>query len=380
MRHIALVGPAHPYRGGIAHFTDNLASALRKRGHDVDIHTFSRQYPEFLFPGTSQMETSLDKVPGGTTARIDSVNPLTWIQEAQRIAHSGARLAVFAYWLPFFAPAYAVMAWLLRRRGIAVFAIVHNALPHKRHPADAALSRLLFRLCDRLIVLSSSVAEAVRTLDVSTPVTLAHHPVYEQFGERVNRQDARKRLDVDSDAPLILFFGFVRRYKGLHVLIEALPEVVRSIPDVQLIVAGEFYEDEDELRRRVKELSLEEHVRFDAEYIPEENVGSYFSAADVVVQPYVSATQSGVAHIAFHFGIPLIVTDVGALAEVVPDREAGLVVPPNDPAELATAIITYFNDKSLRAQLAEGVQARRRQYSWDGLCEIIEGHQQDIEA
>lgn len=371
-RKIALIGPAHPYRGGIAHFTDSLADALRKRGHDISIHTFSRQYPAMLFPGRSQLEASRHETRMMADARIDSINPSTWTREARRIADMGVETVIFAYWLPFFAPAYMVMARSLRRRGIQVYAIVHNALPHKRHAGDVTLSRRFFSLCDRLIVLSSSVARDLRFLGVTTPVTQAHHPVYEHFGERLDRSDARGRLGIDNTAPTLLFFGFIRRYKGLHVLIEALPAVVRDLPSIRAIVAGEFYEHKDELFSRATALGLDNHIRFDDEYIPEEEVKTYFSAADVVVQPYTTATQSGVAQIAFHFGIPLVVTSVGALPEVVPHGEAGLIVPPENPEELAKAILTFFDDEVLRTRLADGAKSQARRYSWEGFSDIIE--------
>ncbi len=305
-------------------------------------------------------------------ARIDSINPLTWAREARRIADMGVETAIFSYWLPFFAPAYMTMANSLRKKGIKVYAIVHNALPHKRHPGDAQLSQRFLDLCDHLVVLSSSVARDLRYLGVRTPVTQAHHPVYEHFGEREDRTEARRKLGLELEAPTILFFGFVRRYKGLHVLIEALPAVLKELPSARLIVAGEFYEDKEELLDRIQTLDLSRQVRIDDQYIPAEKVKTYFSAADVVVQPYVSATQSGVAPVAFHFGDSLIVTDVGALAEVVPHESAGLVVPPQNPFALAQAIVKYFQDENLQLRLAEGAKAQARKFTWAGFSDIIE--------
>jgi D-inositol-3-phosphate glycosyltransferase len=369
---IVIVGPAKPYRGGIAHFSDELARSLRLRGHEVSLETFSRQYPSFLFPGTTQLEGRLDQLPPHTTARIDSLNPFSWWSAARRIRRQGTDLVVFAYWLSYFAPAYRAIASRLSRAGIPVLGLVHNAIPHEKRIGDRTLGRTFLTRCDRLITLSHAVSEDVRSLNVTTPIVEAGHPVYSHFGRGIDRADAREKLGFPPDCPLVLFFGFIRRYKGLDVLIEAMPRLLKTHPGAVLLVAGEFYEDEQKIRNRTMELGISAAVRFDTRYVPDDRVPVYFSAADLVAQPYRSATQSGVAHIAFHFGRPVVVTDVGGLAETVPHDEAGFVVPPEDPAALADTMSRFFSDAELRERVENGASRQHGVFSWHALAEAVE--------
>ena len=368
-RPTVLVGPAYPYRGGIAHFTHALARALQRRNEDVEVITFARQYPEVLFPGRTQFE---DGPPPALQPRrlLDSIDPRSWWRTAQAIASMRPRAVVLQHWMPFFAPAYGVVTWLLRRRGVPVYAVVHNALPHERRPGDRLLSRLLFRQLDGALALSDAVAADLRVLAPSLEVARAEHPVYDHFGASLPQRAARRALALSPDAPVLLFFGFVRRYKGLHVLLDALPSIVQALPEVQLVIAGEFYDDPAPYHAHVARHSLGGHVRFASAYIAEAEVATYFSAADVVVQPYVSATQSGVAKIAFHFGRPVITTDVGGLAEAVPHERAGFVVPPEDPQALAAAVIRFFQE-GWAGRLETGAQAEAARAGWDPLAKVL---------
>ncbi|WP_420455848.1 glycosyltransferase [Rubrivirga sp.] len=364
---ITLLGPAWPYRGGIAHFQAALARALAVRGHDVSAVTFRRQYPERLFPGTTQLDDGPPPPDLAPAAQlIDSLDPRSWVQTARYLADRGTEVAVFMHWMPFFGPAFGVIARRLRKRGVTVLAVVHNAIPHERRPGDLVLSRFALGACDGLIAMSDQVRDDLGRLGVTAPVRQVAHPAYDVFGEPVPRPHARATLGLPDGVPVFLFFGFIRRYKGLHVLLDAWADVRRRLPDALLVVAGEFYADEDALRAQAAGL---DGVRLDADYIPDDRVGLYFGAADVVVQPYVTATQSGVAQIAFHFGRPVITTDVGGLAEGVPDGVAGLVVPPEDPGALADAL-GRFVDEDLGPTLEAG--ALRQRTSWAGLAEAVE--------
>ena len=367
---ITLVGPVWPYRGGIAHFVAAMARGLSARGHAVETVTFRRQYPEALFPGATQYDDG--PAPAGVprAARlVDTLDPRSWLRAARAVAATGPDVVVFRHWMPFFAPAFGTMARWLKRRGILVLCVVDNAIPHERRPGDLALSRYALRTYDGLVVMSREVEADVARLDVTAPVRYVPHPVYDGFGDAVDRAEARARLGLDAKAPVFLFFGFVRRYKGLHVLLDAMPSVTERVPEARLVVAGEFYADEAALRAQAAPLG--DAVRFDAGYIPDEQIALYFSAADAVVQPYVSATQSGVAQIAFHFGRPVVTTDVGGLAEVVPDGEAGLVVPPEDPGALADALVRFVEGR-MGERLEAGVRREREAYSWDRLFEALE--------
>jgi len=366
--HFALVGPFPPYRGGIAHFHASTRRILEARGHRVSAWSFSRQYPGLLFPGKSQFEPGED----GSAAALrvlDTVNPWTWFSASRRIAAGAPDAVVFAYWMPFFAPALGTVARRLAPRS-RILALVHNALPHERRPGDRALGRWFLSRCHGLVCFSDAVGKDLRGLGLDAPLRRLHHPVYDVFGAPVERVAARRRLGLSPDGPVALFFGYVRRYKGLDVLIEALPRILCAHPELTLVVAGEFYEDEAATRARIAELGLGERVHLHADYIPQEEVTTFFSAADVVVQPYVSGTQSGVAQVAFHFERPMILTEVGGLAEVVGD-DAGLVVPPSDPEALAAAVVRFFRE-GLAASLAEGVRRRKREYSWDRVAEALE--------
>ena len=372
-RRIAVVGPAHPYRGGIAHFNEMTMRGLAGRGHDVRAITFTRQYPEALFPGRTQFaEGSPPEGVPRAERIIDTLNPLTWWRTARRIEQVAPDAVLFQFWMPFFAPAYGVIARWLRRKGARILSIVHNALPHERHLGDKTFGRFFLRACDGFVVMSDAVASDLHPLrrDASA-VRRIEHPLYTRFGEAVPRDEARAQLDLPPEAPVMLFFGFVREYKGLHVLLEALPQIASHLPTIRLVVAGEFYDEPDRYESIIRQHGLEDRVIVHNRYIPGDDVPLFFSAADVVTQPYVSATQSGVAQIAFHFNTPVVVTDVGGLAEVVPHEKAGLVVPPENPHALAQAIVRFFAE-GMRDDLAAGVREQKHKYHPDRLYDAIE--------
>ncbi len=365
----------HPYRGGIAHFTEIIVTGLADRGHDVRPVTFSRQYPKLLFPGETQYEPESEAPPAVRDAPrpLDSINPVSWFRTGLYLRDQVPDAVIFQYWMPFFAPAYGVIARGLRRHyGIPSFAVVHNALPHERHFGDALLSRFFLCACAGHVVMSDAVATDTRRLaGAGASLEQIEHPVYERFGEPVPDDEARAALDLPDDAPVILFFGFVREYKGLHVLLEALPDVLGDRPDLHLVVAGEPYDDPERYRRLVRAHDLGARVHWHDDYIPSSDVPTYFGAADLVVQPYVSATQSGVAQIATHFETPMVVTDVGGLAESIPHEEAGFVVPPENPDALAAAITRFFRE-DWAEELTDGVRKRKRAQQPARLLEAIE--------
>ncbi len=369
-RKIVLVGPAAPYRGGIAHFLHATYHGLVARGHQVDVVNFSRQYPSLLFPGKTQYESDVaDPIP--SRRLLDSINPVSWFRTARAITAGNPDVVVFMHWMPFFAPAYGTIARRLKARGIRVLSIVHNALPHERRPGDIALSRYFFKACDGGIVMSDAVQQDLASLHNAMETIQVRHPVYNHFGEGIERTTARQQLGISPNTPMLLFFGFVRKYKGLQVLLESMTRVRNALPAVKLVVAGECYDDAGAYQAYVGKHKLADHVQLLFKYIPEGEISPLFSAADVIVQPYITATQSGVAQIAYHFERPLIVTDVGGLAEIVPHERAGLVVPPSDPDALAAAIVRFFKE-NLYTQLHQGVLEEKQLYSWDRLFEAIE--------
>ena len=369
---LVLIAPMYPYRGGIAHFAETMYRGLQERGHAMEAVTFTRQYPETLFPGKTQYVTDEVEHPAPARRLLDTINPASWYKTARTLTSLQPDALIFHYWMPFFAPAYGAVARKARKAGTKVLVVVHNALPHERRLGDVALSRYFLKTAHGCIVMADAVARDLETLGITAPVRQVVHPIYDLFGAAIPRDEARRLLGLPAPAPVLLFFGFIRKYKGLHVLLESMPRVVEALPEVRLVVAGEFYDDEDLCRALVDRHGLHEHVYFHAEYIPDADVPRYFSATDVVVQPYVSATQSGVVQIAFHFDKPVILTDVGGLAEVAPHEKAGLVVPPENPEALAEAIVRFFKEK-MSARLTEGVRQEKQKYSWDRLYEAVEG-------
>jgi len=317
-------------------------------------------------PDTGQQDTT----PPESVIYIDSVNPFSWIRAGRSMKAQGVKVAVFMVWMPFFAPAYTVIAGILRKAGIRVLAIVHNALPHDRHMGDRLLTTLFLKRCNSIAALSRAVCEDIEGLVPGSDPVLIPHPVYDHFGDLISREEARQRLGWSLDAPTLLFFGLVRRYKGLGILLDALAEARKRIPELRLVVAGEFYESSGQYVEQIRRLGLGSAVTLIDEYIPSERVPPLFGACDVVVQPYLSATQSGIVQMAFHFERPVIVTDVGGLSEAVAERGAGLVVPPSDPYALSEAIHHFF-EPGVREKLERAVFSIKRESSWKGYSEFI---------
>ncbi len=385
---IVIVGTAYPLRGGIAHYVALLAQTLVKRGHEIKIITFKRQYPKFLFPGKSQEETNSSPTFQGrdrgvvtaipTEQIIDSINPITWMKAGAVAARFKPDLILFKYWIPFFAPDYGVIARiakrLTRKRGkeCKIVFIADNVLPHEKRPGDLSLTRFAFRAVDSFIVQSESVERDLKSLMPNARFVRLDHPIYEIFGPRIEQSEARKKLSIPQDAPVILFFGYIRKYKGLDILLRAMPKMIEALPELRLIVAGEFYGDEAEYRSLLSELKIpEKNLVLDTDYIPNEEVAVYFSAANATVLPYRSATQSGIVQIAYNFDQPVIATDVGGLAEIVIDGKSGMIAPHATPEAIAGKVIQFFNEH-LEAPLTEGVSQEKKKYSWDAFAIGIE--------
>ena len=366
---ILIIGPAHPLRGGIAQFLALLHDTLKKRGHDVIFHRFIRQYPTFLFPGKTQDDESRSPVEVVSAPLFHPFNPFNWIPEGIRIAGEKPDLIILKWWMPFFGPSYfavLLVAKLLCRTRVML--VVDNAIPHEKRPGDMLFTRLVFSLTDYFIVMSNAVRDDLLKLKPGAEYALTPHPLYEVFGRPKDMDESKRALGVSG--PVILFFGFVREYKGLHVLLDAMPKIVKEV-FVTLVVAGEFYEDKDAYTEQIERLGIGENVKIIDKYISNESVSDYFSAADALVLPYLSATQSGITQIAFAFNLPVIATKVGGLPEVVKDGETGFLVPPGDPEALADAVIRYFQVDSLKI-FRENVRREKKRFSWDAFAESVE--------
>ena len=339
---IAVFGPFHPYRGGIAHHTTLLAAALAER-HPVLGVNFTRLYPGVLFPGRTQFDASRAPLaaPGVRVERlVDSIGPHTWPRAARAVRAHGTRLLIVQWWHPFFAPACRALASRARRAGARVVFLCHNVLPHEHSRLDAALVRLGLGAADAYLVQSATDRERIAALFPHRPHVLTPHPAYTFFARgAIDRAQARATLGVEG--PVVLFFGLIRAYKGLDVLLRALAHARTRVP-ITLLVAGEFYEDRRPYEDLVRQLGLQDAVRIHDRYIPNEEVEAFFRAADLVVLPYRSATQSGIAQIALGFEIPVVVTRVGGLPEVVREGETGFTVPAEDPAALGAVLADFF--------------------------------------
>jgi len=364
---IVLVGTAFPLRGGIAHYMALLYRHLAKR-HDVQIVTFTRQYPKLLFPGKSQEERGGDAVP--SEQLIDSINPLTWYSAAKAIARKKPDLLIFKYWLPFFGPCFGTISMLVRRwTGAKVLFICDNIVPHEKRPGDRPFTRFAFRFVDFFIVQSKGVENDLRLFQPNARYKLVPHPVYELFGTGISKAEARRKLGL-TDERVILFFGYIRRYKGLHTLLDAMPKILGRLK-VKLLVVGEFYDDEQKYREQITANGLQGAVQVISDYVPNDQVGSYFCACDVVVLPYVSATQSGIVQIAYQFDKPVIATNVGGLTEVVIDGKTGFIVAPEQPAEVARAVLRFY-EENREDEFVREVREEKKKYSWENVVSAIE--------
>jgi glycosyltransferase involved in cell wall biosynthesis len=376
---IVLIGPAYPLRGGNALFVAHLYAALAEN-NEVTVISFSRLYPGFLFPGVRQVDisaTPIKKHP--STAIIDCLNPITWYKAATMAAAINPDLLVFTWWNPFFGPIVKTIASSYKRRtGKPVVIIAENVVSHEARGIDQYLTMMALRMADRFLVLSNVVENDIRRLFPATKVYKSSLPVYDcyQVGEPLTQQQAKERLDL-AGKNVILFFGYVRHYKGLMNLIEAFPQIKESVANAHLLVVGEYYDDPKPYRDAVKRLGFSDSVTEVAEYVANEDVHFYFEAANVAVLPYNGATQSGILSIAYGFSKPVIVTDVGGLAELVDDGSTGFIVPAHDNTKLADAVIRYFKE-GREAEFSANIVKKREQNSFNRIREVFEDIRNDL--
>lgn len=370
---VIILGPAWPYRGGIAAFGERLARQYQQEGHEVELVTFTLQYPSFLFPGKTQYST--DPAPEGLKIKrmMNSVNPLSWLRTGRYIRKQRPDLIVSAFWLPFMAPCLGTVLRCAKGRGSRRVAILHNLIPHEHRPGDKLFARYFVGSNDAFVALSHSVLDDIDRFDPrrNRPRCYSPHPLYDHYGAPKSRTEALGQLGLDPVHRYALFFGFIREYKGLDLLLEAMADPRLRELDVRLIVAGEFYGDSKPYMEQIERLQIGDRVVLKTDFIPDSEVGTYFCAADLVTQPYRSATQSGVSQIAYHYERPMLVTRVGGLPEIVPDGKAGFVVAPEATA-IADAMVRYFAE-GWEERLVAGVRDEKKKYGWDKLTAAIQG-------
>tara|TARA_B100000214_G_scaffold152525_1_gene109217 strand:- start:1741 stop:2880 length:1140 start_codon:yes stop_codon:yes gene_type:complete len=359
---IIIIGPAFPYRGGIANFNNALAKTYYKRGDDVIVISFSLQYPSFLFPGTTQYEKG--NPPEGLKIKrlINSINPFNWIRVAKKINKENPDLVIIRYWLPFMAPCLGTIANLLNKK-IKILAITDNIIPHEKRIGDYFLTKYFIRSCDAFLTLSSSVLDELNQFTKSSFKKFIPHPIYDIFGRSINKEKALITLGLNPKDKHLLFFGFVRKYKGLDLLLNAMADDRILSMGIKLIIAGEFYDDEIDYTNLIKNLGIEKNIILRSDFIPADKVKNYFCAADMITQTYRTATQSGVTQIAYSFERPMLVTNVGGLAEIVPHNKVGYVTS-KKPKDIADAIVEFYKNNKENI-FALNTKQEKKRFSWD---------------
>lgn len=367
---IVILGTAWPYRGGLAVYNERLAREFAAEGNDVTIYTFTLQYPSFLFPGKTQYSTEPAPSDLKIVRSLNSINPLSWGKTGRAIRALQPDILIIKFWLPFMAPCLGRVARIVKRGGkTKVVSILDNIIPHEHRPGDRLFGRYFTRSVDGFVAMSDSVLEDLNQFDTVKPRVFCRHPLYDNFGAKASREEALKFLGLDPKQRYMLFFGLIRDYKGLDLLLKAYSDSRFRKMNVKLIVAGEFYNGSEKYFEMEKELGLEGMIVWKSDFVPDSEVRYCFGAADIIVQPYKSATQSGVTQIAYHFEKPMLVTNVGGLAEIVPDGKVGYVVEP-DSAQIADALVDFF-ENSRQEQFTEGILTEKKQYAWSNMTRSV---------
>lgn len=370
---IDLVGPSYPFRGGISHYSTLLFKNLKKKHtNSVKFYSFKRQYPRFFYPGKTDKDSSHSPlIDAEIESCLDSMNPLTWVNVARKIVRDKPDMTVFPWWVAFWGAQFLTIIWILKLFSkTKILFICHNILEHEKNRIKYAVSKCVLSRGDYFIVHSEEEKERLTDITGKTHVKVNFHPTYETFNSGVIPRDkAKERLQI-SEENILLFFGFVREYKGLTYLIQAMPDILDHI-DARLVVAGEFWEDKSHYLELVQSLDLGKKVTIVDRYIPNEEIPYFFYASDIVILPYASVTGSGLVQLAFGFEKPVVVSRIGGLSEVVSDKKTGFLVPPKNPGEIAKAVVEFFRESD-RETMVERITQERKKFSWDHLVGTIE--------
>ncbi len=368
---VVIIGTAYPLRGGLAAYNERLAKAFLQRGDNVIIYTFSLQYPSILFPGKTQYSTEPPPANLDIRISINSVNPVNWIKIGKKIKKLKPDLVVVKYWIPFIAPCLGTIARIIRKNHhTKIVSVLDNIIPHETRPGDKLLSKYFVGSVDGFIAMSHSVKEDLKKFDKSKPCIFSPHPLYDNFGKAMSKEKACEFLGLDKKSKYLLFFGFIRDYKGLDILLEAMNNKDIQKNKIKLIVAGEFYTDPKPYHEIIKKYNIKDYLILKTDFISDSDVAKYFCAADIIVQPYKTATQSGVTQIAYHFNKPMIVTDVGGLAEIIPHNKAGYVVDIN-PKMISQSILDFYNEGK-EEEMINFVKKEKEKYTWDKMINAID--------
>jgi glycosyltransferase involved in cell wall biosynthesis len=365
---ISIIGPTAPYKGGISHYNTVLCQKLNKK-HKVDAISFTRQYPKLLFPGKEQRDTdSKEKIEFQSKEIIDTINPFTWITAFKRIKKFNPQIVLLYWWTPYFTFNFLTISWLVKKfTNAKVVFLCHNVAPHEARSVDKILTKIALRETDYFITHGTRETNRLKEWIPGKKIIQHVHPIYDVFKEKFQK----KNINLKLRKKVLLFFGFVRKYKGLDYLLKAMPKIVEKFPDLDLLVVGEFWDDAKEDEELIKNSPVKDHIKLINDYIPNEAVGNYFLASDICVLPYRSATNSGIVQTAFAFEKPCIVTDVGALSEVVLHDKTGLVIEPNS-TEAVLKAVTHFYENNKAEEYHKNLKEDLHRFSWDRMIEIFE--------
>jgi glycosyltransferase involved in cell wall biosynthesis len=368
---IVIIGPAHPLRGGIAVFNERLAEVLQDDGHEVIIYSFSLQYPNFLFPGKTQYSEDAPPTQLNIQVKVNSVNPFNWIKIGREIQRMNPDIVIGRFWLPFMGPCFGTILRIIKRnKKTRIIGFVDNIIPHEKRPGDYILAKYFVGACDAFLVMSKSVEVQLRTFTKEKPIALAEHPISDNFGNAVSYEAALEHLKLSKGFRYLLFFGFIRDYKGLDLLLEAMADERVQKLKIKLIVAGEYYSNEEKYKTQIDSLGIENQLVMATKFISNEEVRYYFCAADLITQPYKTATQSGVSSLGYFFDKPMLVTKVGGLPEIVQHDKAGYVVDVN-PKAIADAIVDFYENNRSEEFVAQ-VKIDKKMFSWEAMVEALE--------
>ncbi len=371
MSKVIIIGPAHPLRGGgLTTFNQRLAKEFIDEGHDCSIYSFSLQYPSFIFPGTTQYTD--EPAPENLTIHsvINSINPFNWIKVGNRLKKEKPDIIIVRFWLPLMGPALGtILRRVKKNKHTRIICIADNVIPHEKRFGDKPFTKYFLKSCDAFITMSEKVMTDLRLFEKTKPAQLVSHPLYDNFGTIISKDEARKKLNINTSDSIILFFGFIRKYKGLDLLLEAMADERIKKAGIKLLVAGEFYDDKKQYQEQIERLGIKDQLILKTDFIPDSEVKYFLCAADAVIQPYRNATQSGVTPLAYHFEKPMVVTNVGGLPSLVPHEKVGLVVEPT-AIDIADGILRFY-------QLGENyfiphLRNEKQKYSWANLVKAIQ--------
>lgn len=367
---ILIIGSAYPLRGGLAAYNERLAREFKQMGETVSIETFSLQYPSILFPGKTQYADWPAPQDIDIHVSINSINPFNWIKVGLKIKKQRPDIVIIKFWLPFMGACFGTIARIIKgNKHSRVISILDNLIPHEHRPGDRLLTRYFTRAVDGYIAMSESVLNDVAIFDPGKPRALCPHPLFDNFGVSIPRNEALKKLGLDPAFRYILFFGFIRDYKGLDLLLKAFADKEFEKMQLRLVIAGEFYSDSNLYLDLITKLGLQDRLVLKTDFIPDHDVVNYFCACDIIVQPYKSATQSGVTQIAYHFEKPMLVTNIGGLPEIVPHNKVGYVVEP-EPIAIASALKDFFMHERY-VEFSANAKKEKEKYSWRKMVNTI---------